>query len=313
MEALSQSADCCATCTGLIETQVPGPKGDTGIGTNGADGSDGIDAFSLVNAQFVQPAIGANVTITLVQNNWMFVGQIIQITTGGWYEVMNVNADLVHAIVKNLGYTGNAAPAAVIPLNSLAAPGGIQGPSGAAGGAPDTGSYWCRVAEAGLSSETNMSALATGYLKVTTITGVPSSVTKIPYTDISTTGQPTTRILKPDGANGTESGQLIDNEIQYQITAIAAVDIDWAVDRVFEKTLAAATTFTFSNTVTGKQIIVIIKQDAAAAKTVAWPAGIKWSGGVAPTMSVTLSCYAVFAFIKASTGDIIGTVLNDAY
>ena len=62
--------------------------------------------------------------------------------------------------------------------------GGSGGGGGGGGGAPAGASYWTRVAESGLSNESNMSALSTGYVKVTTGTGVPSSqAVPIPATD----------------------------------------------------------------------------------------------------------------------------------
>jgi hypothetical protein len=52
---------------------------------------------------------------------------------------------------------------------------------------PSTASYWTSTAEPALSAETNLGALATGYLKQTTVAGVatPSTVTTIPASDIS--------------------------------------------------------------------------------------------------------------------------------
>jgi hypothetical protein len=53
--------------------------------------------------------------------------------------------------------------------------------------APAAASYWTATAESGLSAEVNLGALATGYLKQTTVAGVatPSTVTTIPASDIS--------------------------------------------------------------------------------------------------------------------------------
>jgi hypothetical protein len=52
---------------------------------------------------------------------------------------------------------------------------------------PNSASYWTSTDEPGLSNETNLGALATGYLKQTTVAGVatPSTVTTIPAGDIS--------------------------------------------------------------------------------------------------------------------------------
>jgi hypothetical protein len=52
---------------------------------------------------------------------------------------------------------------------------------------PSTASYWTATAEPGLSAETNLGALPTGYLKQVTTAGVavPSTVTTLPLADIS--------------------------------------------------------------------------------------------------------------------------------
>lgn len=71
-------------------------------------------------------------------------------------------------------------------------------------------------------------------------------------------------------------------------SAISASAIDWSQlylsGGVYTKTLSANTTFTFSNTVAGQQIIVRLT-NTASNYTVTWPS-MKWPGGVAPTMTV---------------------------
>lgn len=66
--------------------------------------------------------------------------------------------------------------------------------------------------------------------------------------------------------------------------AISASAIDWATGAMFTKTLAANTTFTFSNQVSGQTIIVRLT-NTASNYTVTWPA-VRWAGGAAPTMTV---------------------------
>jgi hypothetical protein len=65
---------------------------------------------------------------------------------------------------------------------------------------------------------------------------------------------------------------------------IAAAAIDWALGNVFTKTLAANTTFTFSNLVDGKTVVVCLT-NTASNYTVTWPT-VKWAGGVAPVMTI---------------------------
>ncbi len=67
--------------------------------------------------------------------------------------------------------------------------------------------------------------------------------------------------------------------------SISASNIDWAQGNLFTKTLAANTTFTFSNQVSG-QVVVVRVTNTVANYTVTWPVGVLWSGGTAPTQTV---------------------------
>jgi len=66
--------------------------------------------------------------------------------------------------------------------------------------------------------------------------------------------------------------------------AISASDIDWSTAMSFSKTLGANTTFTFSNAIDGKSIVVALT-NTASNYTVTWPT-VKWTGGSAPTQTV---------------------------
>ena len=52
-------------------------------------------------------------------------------------------------------------------------------------------------------------------------------------------------------------------------------------------TLTGNCTFTFSNPVEGGRYILELKQDGTGSRTVTWPSTVKWSGGVAPTLTTT--------------------------
>lgn len=67
--------------------------------------------------------------------------------------------------------------------------------------------------------------------------------------------------------------------------AISALDIDWRVGNVFAKTLAANSTFTFSNVADGNTVVVALT-NTASNFTVTWPATVKWSGGTQPVQTV---------------------------
>lgn len=76
----------------------------------------------------------------------------------------------------------------------------------------------------------------------------------------------------------------LSNELIIAAQAISSTDIDWATGNVFTKTLAANTTFTFSNNVSGQTIIVRLT-NTASNYTVTWPT-VRWAAGTPPTMTV---------------------------
>ena len=144
---------------------------------------------------------------------------------------------------------------------------------------------WITTAFTGLPNAEDMSALSDGYVKIAS--GVPSSVADVP-----------------------------DEDIEYEQINVAALDVDWSLGRVFYKLLAGATALEFSNEVTGKQILVVVKQDAATAYACTWPAAVVWSGGTEPNLtSVSLGSTNVFSFVQYNDGAstvIVGTALTDA-
>lgn len=78
-------------------------------------------------------------------------------------------------------------------------------------------------------------------------------------------------------------------------TAIASTAIDWSAASTFTKTLAANTTFTFSNTTDGQTIVVALT-NTASNYTVTWPT-VSWSGGTPPVQTVGVKT-DVYTFIK---------------
>ena len=94
------------------------------------------------------------------------------------------------------------------------------------------------------------------------------------------------------GETGVETRALYSTPL-----TISALDIDWRLTNTFSKTLAANSTFTFSNTLAG-QMITVILTNTASNYTVTWSdASIRWSGGVAPTQTIG-SKTDVYTFVK---------------
>ena len=57
--------------------------------------------------------------------------------------------------------------------------------------------------------------------------------------------------------------------------AIPSFDVDWSSGDTYSKGITAAETFTFSNDVNGKSIVVAISNIDTSDHAVTWPAGIK--------------------------------------
>jgi hypothetical protein len=96
-----------------------------------------LNSFTTLADSSVQPSVGADITIATtnlgqLNNKWVGIGQILYVVGGGYYQVVSVPS-LTTIEVKNLGYTGNAAPGATIASGGNVSPGGLQGVNGVPG------------------------------------------------------------------------------------------------------------------------------------------------------------------------------------
>jgi hypothetical protein len=85
------------------------------------------------------------------------------------------------------------------------------------------------------------------------------------------------------------------------VNTVAASGATYTVpDPVFYEshdiTLSANCTFTFPTPVTGKKFMLQLRQDGTGTRLATWPASVSWSGGTAPTLTVTASKKDVFRF-----------------
>lgn len=126
------SPNCCApTCADSPQAQVPGPKGDKGDA--GDNGTDGRDSFTTTTFGFTVPLVGSTVAIQTDDSAFMVVGEPVFIGGGaGTYQVTDTSS-FNQPIVKNLGYTGNAAPGTPIANGVTITPTGFVGPAGPSG------------------------------------------------------------------------------------------------------------------------------------------------------------------------------------
>lgn len=151
------SGSCCNPCSVPQVENIPGLPG-----TDGDDGINGSNAWALITADAVMPAIGADVTVSVTNNQWAPAGLIVFIETIGYFEVVSQGGS-TSLTLTNLGYLGNAAPGSSIDLGFTITPAGPSGTSGITRGS---------VAVANGATSAAVSGLALG----STITGVVVSV-----------------------------------------------------------------------------------------------------------------------------------------
>lgn len=76
---------------------------------------------------------------------------------------------------------------------------------------------------------------------------------------------------------------------------IAALAVDWSLGTVFNKSLVANSTFTFTNPSDGQTIKIRLFQNASWAVT--WPSGIRWPDGIAPIMTPGAGRFDIYTFM----------------
>ncbi len=84
----------------------------------------------------------------------------------------------------------------------------------------------------------------------------------------------------------------------------ANYEIDWSAATVFELTLTASATFTFSNLGAGRAITLILIQDGTGGRTVTWPA-VSWANGTAPRLSSTAAAVNVVTLLCQNDGSTV--------
>lgn len=116
MPATSSCVPCCTT------PQVVNTPGSQGL--DGSAGTNGLNALSITTADFVIPAIGSNVTVSVDSSVWMAIGQIVVADGPATFEVIS-KANTTSVVLKFLGYTGDLSPGATISTGATIAPAGV--------------------------------------------------------------------------------------------------------------------------------------------------------------------------------------------
>jgi len=120
---------CSNPCASPLVVNTPGSKGDKG--DPGINGSDGVNVYTILDADFVMPAVDGDVDVTVPTTEAFVAGLPVFVETAGSMRVIDVDPDGITMTLRNLGYDGNAVPTTDIIQGAKIIP---QGEGGATGG-----------------------------------------------------------------------------------------------------------------------------------------------------------------------------------
>lgn len=108
-------------------TSVAAAKSITVAGIVGANGVDGINAYSTTTGSFNIPAVNNDVAVSVNQSAWMAIGQSVYIENAGAFTVIGLGSTVT---LRNDGASGNAAPGTLINSGVKVSPSGLTGEAG---------------------------------------------------------------------------------------------------------------------------------------------------------------------------------------
>ena len=128
-----------------------------------------------------------------------------------------------------------------------------------------------------------------------------NDVSGIPSIEVFANGQID---LAPFG--GTVKLKSYDEYINANTATTGATTLDISSGNFFNLTLTGNTTFTYTNAPSGRMVsfTIAVKQDATGGRTITWPSGTKWPGGVAPpatTAANAIDIWSVMTYDGGST------------
>lgn len=101
------------------------------------------------------------------------------------------------------------------------------------------------------------------------------------------------------------------HKLPEKITSISATtattNIDFSNGSLFNLTLGADTTISFTgiSQLTNNSSFtttIFVKNDATAGRTITWPIGIKWTGGIIPPKTTTANAIDIWTFFTIDAG-----------
>jgi hypothetical protein len=142
---------------------------------------------------------------------------------------------------------------------------------------------------------------------LTKLAAVDATAAELNYLDITTLGLTQASKAVTADANGVVK---FDKGIQEPYTDLASstsVTLDLNAGTVFNLTLGHNVgTFTWSNYAGAdyaSSFVLRVKQDGTGNRTLAWPAGVDWAAGTAPTLSTGANEVDVYVFLGVNNLD----------
>jgi len=128
MSLIALGCQCEPDCPPISGTPgPPGPVGPTGL--QGPQGIDGVNAFGIVTAPFVMPAVGTQVNVEVDPAEWATIGQVVYVQGVGYFQVADTST-LTTMVLINLGYPDALNPGVSIGTGIQVAPAGMRGAQG---------------------------------------------------------------------------------------------------------------------------------------------------------------------------------------
>jgi hypothetical protein len=103
---------------------------------------------------------------------------------------------------------------------------------------------------------------------------------------------------------GTTRLRSYDEYINANTASTGATTLDLSSGNFFNLTLTGNVTFTYSNVPVGRMVSFTIaaKQDATGGRTITWPTGTKWAGGVAPPATTSANALDIWSVMTYDGG-----------
>lgn len=126
-----------------------------------------------------------------------------------------------------------------------------------------------------------------------------NDVSGIPSIEVWANGQ-----IDLGAYGGTVKLKSYDEYINANTATTGATTLDISSGNFFNLTLTGNTTFTFSNPPTSRMVsfTIVAKQDATGGRTITWPSGTKWPGGVAPPATTTANAIDIWSVMTYDGG-----------